>query len=934
VTGNVSFIPLHLPFLETLAKYLVADNAPASLARYTILLPTQRACLKFADILTNHLPQKSMLLPKLIPLGSSDTEDLALSSFDAYDFIENLPTLITEEERLALLTEMVQIFYQQAEKPLKTSQASALASQLIDFINQVQMEGLSFHALKDLVPEDYAAHWQITLHFLDMIGEAWPNLLEKNHKIERAEYQRRLLECRNTYWQNNPSPYPVIAAGSTGSIPATATLLKTIASMPKGLVILPGFDPSLEETVLSSHPQHTMHNLLKTLEIEPRDVRSLVPIVSTARTEILREIFQHTPSSLPKDRIKEGLQNIHLAECAHPQEEASVIALAIREALEDPHKTISLITPDRDLAKRVVNELKRWKIRANDSAGIPFTQTPLGIFCLLTSEWIQESLSNVTLLATLKHPHAQTFKRLAHRIEKYFLRQQIPFSHIEIDSELSHDFQEIKALLEEAKKFGHQTTVTFKEVLEFHKKILKTLSKDLTLTFNNHEESQAFQEFMAKMDALPLNIVLKKGDDYGALLKNFLSLITVRQKYALHPRITILGLIEARLIPADFIILGELNESSWPPKPSSDPWFSQSMRKKFGLPDHERRVGLSSLDFIHACSATHVLLTRALRANGSPTVPSRLLTRLQSYLKHSSITLKQNQRLLSLVHALHRPEERVVLLPPTPCPPFETRPRTLSITDITTLMHDPYSIYAKHILNLKPLKPLNYQVGYLEFGIFIHETLEHLMKGPFTKENGLTLGQQFFQHAFAECPEKALWWCRFEQILDWFVAMPSPQHAWVEARGTLTLQSSGELFTLVGKADRIEEKDGSIAIIDYKTGGVPSQKDMEKGLAPQLPLEALIMTHGTYQDIPSHAAVHALSFWKLTGDMEGGIITHYTKDLDILLANTFEGLKNLIHTFDDPSIPYLSIPYETELYKDYHHLARVKEWRLNEEKPL
>jgi len=928
VTGNVSFIPPHLPFLETLAKHLVAENTSASLAQYTILLPTQRACLKLAEVLTNCMPQKSALLPQLIPLGSGESEDLALSSEDSYTFMNTFPPLITEEERLALLTEMVQTFYQQAKKPLKTSQASMLASQLIDFINQVQMEGLSFKDLKGLVPEDYAAHWQITLHFLDMIGEAWPHLLEKNNRIERAEYQRRLLECRTAYWQKNPSPYPVIAAGSTGSIPATAALLKTIASMPNGLVILPGLDPSLEETVLSSHPQYTMQNLLKTLEIAPRDVRPFMPSTRYPRTEMLREIFQQAPSRLPRSEIEEGLQNIQLVECAHPQEEASVIALAVREALEHPTKTITLITPDRELAKRVVNELKRWKIRANDSAGAPFTQTPLGVFCLLTSEWIQESLPNVTLLATLKHPHAHTFKGLAQRIEKEFLRKQISLSQIDIDSE----FQSIKMLFEKAQALGNQETIPFKKVWDFHKIILKTLAKDPTLTFTDNEESEAFQEFVTKIDSLSVNLILKKGSDYAALLKNFLSLITVRQKYALHPRITILGLIEARLIPADFMILGGLNENSWPPKPSSDPWFSQAMRKNFGLPDHERRVGLSSLDFIHACSACEVLLTRALRTQGSPAVPSRLLTRLQSYLKQSHEGLEKNRRLLSLAQTLHKPEERVVLLPPTPCPPIDARPRTLSITDITTLMHDPYSVYAKHILGLKPLKPLNYQVGHLEFGIFIHEVLEHLTNGPFTKDNGMALGEKFFQKAFQECPEKALWWCRFERILEWFITTPPPHRHWAEVRGTLSFQSLYGPFTLVGKADRIEENEMGITIIDYKTGSVPSQRDMEKGLAPQLPLEALIMTHGVYEGITSPYGVQALSFWKLSGDMEGGSITHYTKDMTSLLTNTFEGLKELINTFDGSSTPYLSIPYETEMYGDYHHLARIKEWRLNGEK--
>ncbi len=925
MTGRVSFIPPHLPFLKTLAQHLLTENTPIALAQHSVLLPTQRACLKLAEILTHHSPTHSTLLPTLIPLGGMDMDDIALSSLDSCEFMKDLPPLITEEERLGLLTGMVQDFYQKEQKPLKTSQAASLAATLITFINQVQTEGLSFQELKNLVPDDYAAHWQITLHFLDMIGDAWPKLLVQKGKIERATVQRLLLERRNADWEQNPPAYPVIAAGSTGSIPATAALLKTISRLPKGQVILPGLDPAVQVNVVSSHPQHTMQHLLKILEIDPVDVEPFVPpcITPHPRTHIMGEMFQETPKTLTKEEVEKGIATIRLTQCAHPQEESAVIALAIREALEDITKTIAFITPDRDLAKRVINDLKRWKIRANDSAGTPFSQTPLGIFCLLTSEWFQETVPPVTLLATLKHPHAKTFKNLGQTLEKDFLRKGTPFHRIVLDDD---QFMFIKTVINDAKLFALKENVSFQELWDYHKHILKILSQDPLLMFNDNEETQAFQIFLEHMDTP--SFLLQKGNDYSTCFRHFISLVTVRQKYALHPRLTILGLIEARLIPADFMILGGLNENAWPPKPSSDPWFNQAMRKKFGLPDHERRVGLSSLDFIHAASCEQVLLTRSMRSGGSPTVPSRLLSRFQSYLKQNNLSLKIDDTLLTLSQDLHKPKERLLLSPPSPCPPLDTRPKSLSITDVTTLMHDPYSVYAKHILKLKPLKPLDYQAGPLEFGIFVHEILEHLMKGPVTKENGMALGQQFFQRYFENCSEQFLWWCRFERILDWFIQttkdMGLPLRHFEEVKGTWSFDT----FTLIGKADRIEENPEGWTIIDYKTGSIPTQKEMEKGLAPQLALEALILRHGGFDKI-TPTTIHALSFWKLQGDMEGGTITQYTKDLIGLLDVTDEGLRDLIETFNDPSTPYLSIPYEAGLYDDYHHLARIKEWRLN-----
>lgn len=925
---KVTTLPPHVPFLETLADYLVSQNNPVTLAHHTIFLPTQRACSKLADILCDKSPNHATLLPKLIPLGIMDEDDLSLSSWEGSQFMANLPPILPEEQRLALLTQMVQDFYQKSNQPLKTSKASFLASQLIQLINQVQTEGLDFNNLKDLVPEDYAKHWQITLNFLEIIGDAWPQLLAKENVLERAEYQRRLLECHTKYWEENPPTHPIIAAGSTGSIPATAKLLKTIANLPKGMVILPGFDTELREEVASSHPQHTMQNLLKTLEIGAQDVTPFLEDEKESKTRLLREIFQPSPQELPHQTVAKGLEGVSLIECAHLQEEATSIAIAIREALETPEKTVSLVTPDRELAQRVIQELKRWNIRANDSAGTPFTQTPLGNFCLLTASWIQESLSNVTLLATLKHPHGRPFKLLAQRLEKDFLRKQKSLQDITLEEEsyLPEKLTILKSLRENASHLAKETNLSFKEVLSFHKELMATLADSPELQFQENEETHVFQNFLEKMGG-DFDIILQQGDDYGEVLKSFLSLFTVRQKYALHPRLSILGLIEARLIPGDLVILGGLNESTWPPKSTGDPWFNQAMRKKFGLPDHERRVGLSSLDFIHAYGGKEVLLTRALRSKGTPTVPSRLLVRLESYLERYTMTLPRRDDLMTLARTLHTPEKRVILPPPTPRPPATVRPQILSITDVTTLMHDPYSIYAKHVLRLKPLRPLEQEPGPMEFGIFIHQVLEHLIPLEHTKEQGLELGQKFFGDYFQHSPEKTLWWHRFERILDWVLdtlKQAPVSKSWTEVKGSLTLGN----FTLIGKADRLDLTPEGITIIDYKTGAPPTQKDLERGLAPQLPLEALILTQGQFEDVPKHSP-NTLSFWRLSGDMEGGVITTYSGKMNDLLKTTLEGLKNLIETFSQKETPYLSIPYETGLYDDYHHLARIKEWSLN-----
>lgn len=936
---QVSFIPAHVPFLETLAQFLLSTYDQKDLASSIIFLPTHRACEKLGNILCNKSQGQAILLPRLIPLGGIDGEDLALSSLSLYETMMGLPPLISAEQRLALLVQEIQNFYRQNNQYFKTSQACVLAKDLLRLIDQVQLEGLDFARLKDLVPEDYASHWQLTVEFLEIIAEKWPALIKKLNKIEPADYQRLLLEYYAKRWEENPPTHPVIAAGSTGSIPATAQLLKVIQSLPQGRVILPSLDPSLDDVPASSHPQHTMYRLLDALEIK---AQSVVPLVGRQegqeKTTFLNKIFETKPKSLEETKVKAAIRHLDLIECSSQQEEASVIALAIREGLENANQSISFVTANRSLARRVVQELKRWNIQANDSGGIPLSQTSVGIFCLLTAEWIQEKISLSSLLATLKHPYAHAFKRFAYMIEKRFLRQGIPFDHIDLLSLEDTSFQEqykiLQTVLEKGRLLATQEQIALKDLWEFHKNLIGLLTQKTFSYFGETEEAQVFESFIKKLEENLLTLPLQKGEEYVDILNQFLTTLPVRKKTALHPRLSILGLIEARLVPADFIILGDLNEGSWPGAPSIDPWFNQSMRKQFGLPEHDRRIGLSALDFIQACAAPKVLLTRSLRVQGTPTVPSRFLTRMRSYLSRYNLALQKRALLLDYAQKLYAPESRIFLKPPVPTPPFLARPRSLSITDITTLIHDPYSIYAKKILNLKPLMSLEEKPGRLEFGLFVHDVLEECFKDlPLMYETGMAIGKKKFESYFQESLEHSLWWYRFENILQWIIKQvhkSSFKQSWQEVRGILDLSLEKGLFSLIGKADRIDETDQGMVIIDYKTGTPPSKKEIEKGLFPQLPLEALILSAGGFKDIPEQH-LSSLSFWHLVGDREGGDILEYKENLESLITATQQGLIQLLEAFDKETTAYLSIPYQTSLYGEYHHLARIKEWSLNGE---
>jgi ATP-dependent helicase/nuclease subunit B len=451
--------------------------------------------------------------------------------------------------------------------------------------------------------------------------------------------------------------------------------------------------------------------------------------------------------------------------------------------------------------------------------------------------------------------------------------------------------------------------------------------------------AQTMNELLdAAADAPPLD-----GGDYPALFEALLSGRVVRPPYGRHPRLFIWGLLEARLQRADRIVLGGLNEGVWPPASDSDPWLSRPMRATFGLPPPERRVGAAAHDFAQAFGAPDVVLTRAARVEGAPTVPSRWLLRLDTVLRaagHDGALLHDAEPLAW--QARLDAAARIPPHPPEPRPPVAARPRALSVTQIETWRRDPYAIYARHVLRLKALEPLDADPGAADRGNFIHQALDRFLREfPLAlPEDGvarlLAFGRESFGAALDRPGVAAFWWPRFERIAEWYVAREAARRGSArtlasECRGRLTLSGPAGRFDLTAIADRIDRLDGgALAIVDYKTGTLPKVSDVALGYAPQLALEAAIAEAGGFTGIPA-APVASLSHWQLSGGDPPG--SERDIDPDELRARIDEaraGLEALIARFDDIATPYRSVPRPDAAprYSDYDHLARVKEWSV------
>jgi ATP-dependent helicase/nuclease subunit B len=418
--------------------------------------------------------------------------------------------------------------------------------------------------------------------------------------------------------------------------------------------------------------------------------------------------------------------------------------------------------------------------------------------------------------------------------------------------------------------------------------------------------------------------------------------VTVRPAYGTHPRLHILGLLEARMIDADLIIMAGLNEKSWPPDTGHDPWMSRPMRRQFGLPGAERGIGLSAHDFVQGFCASHVIMTRSVRQDGAPSVPARWLQRLDAVLEAAGLPKNalENPSVIKWVYALDKSERYEPVRRPEPRPPVVARPRSISATQVEKWQQDPYSIYARSILRLKPLKPLEKPVEAAEKGDVLHETLKKFVQSypMHIPENAAA---ELMKIAASELEKRhddpsiwSFWQHRFEKTADWLAqhekdwretAIP----AGIEIEGKIELTGSNGSFTLYARADRIDAVPGGAAIIDYKSGGDYPEKQIATGKLPQLPLEGLILSRGGFEKIGPLPPL-SLQYWKLTGGKTPGEVKGLQTNIDSALIGAESGLLALIGAFADENTPYYSIPRPENAprFNDYKHLARISEWAV------
>ncbi|HEY4265603.1 MAG TPA: double-strand break repair protein AddB [Micropepsaceae bacterium] len=977
---RVFTIPSGIAFGRALAAGVIAHTGgdPLKLADALVLVPTRRAARSLRESFAAALGGAA-LLPRIRPLGDVDDEsDLFDPSEDA---LEDIPP-IAPLRRLLLLAILVQRWGRAKATALPFTQALSYAGELARFLDESISQGADLTKLKTLVPDDLAAHWQEVVAFLELIAVEWPKLLHAEGAVEPAHLRDAKLRALADELARRPPAAPVIAAGSTGSIPATAELLKTIALLPAGAVVLPGLDTALDapswDELDAAHAQYGLKQLLKHIGVDRADVAEWSPLPENhagrvARVRFLSEALRPPPTTdawhdlIGSDRdIASGLDNLALIEARDPREEALTIACALREVLETKGRTAALVTPDRGLARRVAAELTRWDIAIDDSAGAKLSRTPSGAFLALLADAAATRFAPVPLLALLKHPLASggtersLFRRNVRAMELATLRGLRPEPGLEgiaarlaktnAPFALQNWFERLKHLLQPFAETIAAPEATLAELARAHAAATEALAaSDSEPGANSLWRGQAGEAAAELIDSLSRegrDIALVPARHYAESFRALATARAVRPLYNLHPRLAILGPLEARLLDFDLVILSGLNEGQWPPEAATDPWLSRPMREKLGLEAPERRTGLAAHDFASLAASHNVLLTRALKENGAPTIASRWLLRIKQLANGLSreSALAARHDLLRWARALDESRREPRVARPAPRPPVAARPRKLSITEIETWLRDPYAIYARHVLHLKLLDPIDSEPGPRERGIAVHGALERFLRSfpdalpPDALSHLLSFGDEAFAQAGATPAILALWRPRFERAARWFLRYETERRrhiakSLVEVKGTLDIAAGGN-FTLRGRADRIDVfSDASASIIDYKTGRPPSNPQINTLHAPQLPLEAAMLLRGGFAEHRA-TSVRELIHVRLTGgEPAGEDFIADVKNVDGLAAKAWQRLTDHVQKFGYETMPYLSraMPERTTDKGDYDHLARVREWTLERE---
>ncbi|WP_428546203.1 double-strand break repair protein AddB [Profundibacter sp.] len=886
----------------------------------------------------------------------------------------HLPPAVPKLQRRLELAQLVAKLVDRQPDLAPRASVYDLADSLASLMDEMQSEGVPPEVIETLDISDQSGHWERALRFVKLT-QAYFGETANEHPDSEAR-QRLVVERLTAKWVSNPPHNPIIIAGSTGSRGATHMLMQAVAKLPQGALVLPGYDFDLPDHVWAAmddamsaadHPQFRFRALQNSLGISSEDISEWVKTAppSAARNRLVSLALRPAPvtdqwmAEGPKlTDLQAASENMTLVQAPSARIEALTIALKLRQAAEIG-QTAALITPDRILTRQVTAALDQWGIEPDDSAGLPLPMSAPGRFLLQIAGLFGQVLTSETLLALLKHPLTHSgdagrgdHLRWARDLELHIRKNGPPFPTKDslstwANAQADDGRREWAAWLGDLlDRLDTVSTRPLTDHLEQHLALARALAAGPADDGSGELwEKPAGQKALEQVNELQHSAChggVLAPFDYNNLFRNLLNQAEVHDPTRPHPNIMIWGTLEARVQGADLVILGGLNDGIWPSAPNPDPWMNRAMRQKAGLLLPERQIGLSAHDFQQAIAAKEVWLTRAVRDAEAQTVPSRWLNRLTNLL--GGLKGTGGADALKAMHArgnawldmVAKMEHISVSIPPetrpSPIPPTNAQPKSLSVTGITKLIRDPYAVYAGKVLRLYPLDPIRQQPDAPVAGTVIHKILERFIdeRADETRDQAKARLMQIADDVLAaDAPWPAarrVWRAKLARVADWFLQGEVDR---AKLAKVFKLEQTGAAklgaldFTLTARADRLDRSDNGLTYIyDYKTGKPPTEKQQIE-FDKQLLLTAAMVERAGFKGL-ADTRVGGAAFIGLGASPEVVPAPLEKTDLNTIWAD----LETLITAYTAGKKGYTSrrAMEKTSYSYDYDHLARYGEW--------
>lgn len=987
---NVYSIAAHRGFADALVAGLLPRyrEEDVGLARLTLLLPSQRTARTVSEAfirLAGETGYAGLLMPRMVVVGDLDLDETLGALLDPIGAGAAIPPAA---EPTARWLRVAQLIAEEAGEDAPRGAAALLrqAEQLCRTMDRLLVEDIGPEQLLQEpvigIVGDQAAHWAESTRLFLKVQNRWLDELQARGQIDAAARRNRLFDYAAQRWQDNPPATPIVAAGVTSAAPALARLLRVVSETPRGAVILPDFDLSLDDAVWDelglagamqepggapfghgdavTHPQYHLKLLLNRMGIARTEVRPWhragMTAAPPARSHALSSLFLPPEASagwasLPPESRQ--LSGVRLMETANPEEEAQAIAILIREAVEVPERRVALITPDRGLAGRVAAHLRRWNIEADDTAGRALSQTPAGRVILLLAEIMAERVAPVPLCALLAHPLVGSGDGRAEWLEharalELRLRGPRPAPGLEpLQAEVTRLARRTPSIAE----WWDRVESVLSSLLMGDPAEPEALSGQIDrlaaagealcgVALWSREDGRALSALIEDLRIHASHVgTLLEPLALPAVLRDAMDKVAVRPPYGGHPRVAIYGLLESRGSRADVVICGGLNEGTWPQPPGPDPLLPPAILRALGVPGADFRIGLAAHDLAGALGAPEVVLSRAQRDSQGPAIPSRFLLRVRALLGDDLLQPHLETQAVMLAQAIDHAEPEPAYERPEPRPNAEQRDVPLAVTALDRLRGDPYQFYASAILRLRSLDALDAEPSPAWQGTVAHRVLQvwHEQGGELRP-----IAERVLDEENAHPLMRGLWRPRLLAALDWIEAEINR----LPERDIVAVEQDGEMVVngvrIHGRADRIDRlAGGELAIVDYKTGGPPSAAMVTKGFALQLGLIGLMAEAGGVTGVagePTH-----FEYWSFGKDKSSETGFGYRVERveegrkkglnrEEYLEKTRGFLVDAIDRWikgDEPFTARLNPDFPG--YADYDQLMRLDEWQARAE---